>query len=152
MTRNQMIIRIKRDHEDVKIPQYESKGASGFDLAAYIESPVFIDPRTIGVIPTGLHFEVPIGFEIQIRSRSGLAANSGIMVLNSPGTIDSDYRGEVKVILINLGSERFKVSNGDRIAQAVVTIVQEVKLHDIGSKALSPSMRGSGGFGSTGLN
>ena len=74
------------------------------------------------------------------------------MVLNSPGTIDSDYRGEVKVILINLGSERFKVSNGDRIAQAVVTIVQEVTFHDIGSKPLSPSMRGSGGFGSTGIN
>jgi len=147
-----MIIRVKREHEDVKIPQYESKGASGFDLAAYIESPVFIDSRNIAVIPTGLHFEVPIGFEIQIRSRSGLAANSGIMVLNSPGTIDSDYRGEVKVILINLGSERFKVSNEDRIAQAVVTIVQEVKLHDIGSKPLTSSMRGSGGFGSTGTN
>ena len=129
-----MIIRIKRDSEEVKIPQYESKGASGFDLCAYVDSPVFIEPTSIVVIPTGLYFEIPIGFEIQIRSRSGLAANSGIMVLNSPGTVDSDYRGEVKVILINLGNERFKVSNEDRIAQAVVTIIQEVRLHDIGSK------------------
>lgn len=147
-----MIIRIKREHEDVKIPKYASKGASGFDLAAYVNTPVFIESRNIAVIPTGLYFEVPQGFEIQIRSRSGLAADSGIMVLNSPGTIDSDYRGEVKVILINLGSERFKVSNKDRIAQAVVTIVQEVNFHDIGSKPLTPSMRGEGGFGSTGIN
>jgi len=150
--RNQMKIRIKRDSEEVKIPKYESEGASGFDLCAYIDSPVFIESTSIAVIPTGLHFEIPIGFEIQVRSRSGLAANSGIMVLNSPGTVDSDYRGEVKVILINLGSERFKVSNEDRIAQAVVTIVQEVTFHDIGSKPLSRSMRGSGGFGSTGIN
>jgi dUTP pyrophosphatase len=150
--RNQMILRIKRDNKKIKTPIYESTGASGFDLCAYITTPVFIDPKDIVIIPTGLYFEVPVGFEMQIRSRSGLAASYGIMVLNSPGTIDSDYRGEVKIILINLGSERFKVSNGDRIAQGVVGIIQQVKLLDIGTKPLSPSMRGSGGFGSTGLN
>ena len=146
-----MILRVKRDSEKVKIPEYESPGASGFDLCAYIESPVFINSRDIAVIPTGLHFEILMGFEMQIRSRSGLAANSGVMVLNSPGTIDSDYRGEVKVILINLGHERFKVEPGDRIAQGVVTIVQQVNLHDIGIQNLTKTIRGSQGFGSTGV-
>ena len=146
-----MILNIKRDSEEVKIPEYESSGASGFDLHAFIENSVFIEPRDISIVPTGLHFDIPEGFEIQIRSRSGLAAKAGVMVLNSPGTIDSDYRGEVKVILINLGQERFKVAPGDRIAQAVVTIVQQVNLHDIGIKNLTQSIRGSQGFGSTGV-
>ena len=147
-----MILRIKRDSEKVQVPRYESRGASGFDLHAYITTPVFLEPKDIAVVPTGLYFEVPVGFEMQVRSRSGLAANSGIMVLNSPGTIDSDYRGEVKVILINLSSERFKVNNGDRIAQGVIAVVQQVQLKDIGSRSLVPSMRGSEGFGSTGIN
>ena len=146
-----MILNIKRDSEEVKIPEYESSGASGFDLHAFIENSVFIEPRDISIVPTGLHFDIPEGFEIQIRSRSGLAAKAGVMVLNSPGTIDSDYRGEVKVILINLGQERFSVKPGDRIAQAIVSTVHKVELQDIGLQNLTKSTRGSQGFGSTGV-
>ena len=143
---------VKRLNSKVNLPEYKTSGSSGMDLMAFIDSPIKIAPNTLELVPTGLSIAIPEDLEIQISPRSGLAAKSSIGVLNAPGTIDSDYRGEVKVILINLGSERFKVSNKDRIAQAVVTIVQEVNFHDIGSKPLTPSMRGEGGFGSTGIN
>ena len=144
-----MIVKIKREDIEVKIPEYESSGASGFDLHAYLDKSIWLEPRDLLVIPTGLFFEVPSCFEMQGRSRSGLAANHGIMVLNSPGTVDSDYRGEVKVILMNLGSHRFKVSPGDRIAQGVISSVQQVKFEE---EDLSITTRGNSGFGSTGTN
>jgi dUTP pyrophosphatase len=144
-----MYVPVKRVSSDVQMPEYQSEGASGFDLHAYMENSVFIEPRSINIIPTGLHFSIPSGYELQVRSRSGLAANQGVMVLNSPGTVDSDYRGEVKVILINLGNERVKITPGDRVAQGVVTSVEQVILQDI-EKELKASARGSKGFGSTG--
>jgi len=133
------------------MPKYQSKGASGFDFHAYIGTSVILEPKDISVIPTGLHFSIPTGYELQVRSRSGLAADWGIMVLNSPGTVDSDYSGEVRVILINLGSERFKICNGDRIAQGIVSKVQKAHLIDIDDTIKLPvTARGSDGFGSTG--
>ena len=144
-----MYVPVKRVSSDVQMPEYQSEGASGFDLHAYMENSVFIEPRDISIVPTGLHFSIPSGYELQVRSRSGLAANQGVMVLNSPGTVDSDYRGEVKVILINLGNERVKITPGDRVAQGVVTSVEQVILQDIETE-LKASTRGSEGFGSTG--
>ena len=146
-----MDIEVKRVGIGVQMPEYHSEGASGFDLHAYTAVPVILEPKDIGIIPTGLHFSIPAGYELQIRSRSGLAADWGVMVLNSPGTVDSDYVGEVKVILINLGSEEFKISNGDRIAQGVINKVRKVDLKDVeeGFK-LKETTRGSAGFGSTG--
>ena len=146
-----MNVKVFRDNSEVKMPMYQSEGASGFDLHAFIGNAVFIEPRDISIIPTGLHFSVPAGYELQVRSRSGLAAKEGVMVLNSPGTVDSDYRGEVRVILINLGSERVKISNGDRVAQGVIAAVEQVELKDTREEAeLKYSERGSNGFGSTG--
>jgi len=146
-----MDIQVKREASEVEMPEYKSEGASGFDLHAYIGTPVIIDSRDIAVIPTGLHFSIPAGYELQIRSRSGLAADWGVMVLNSPGTVDSDYTGEVRVILINLGRERYKVVNGDRIAQGVVNKVHRVSLIDTENTIKLPeTVRGSDGFGSTG--
>ena len=144
-----MIVKIKRENTEVDIPNYESQGASGFDFHAYLDKSVWLEPRDLRVIPTGLSFEIPSGFEMQVRTRSGLAANDGIVVLNSPGTVDSDYRGEVKIILMNLGSHRFKVSPGDRIAQGVICVVQQVRFEE---EELSITSRGSSGFGSTGTN
>ena len=144
-----MDIKVFKDDPEVQIPQYQSAGASGFDIHAFISNSVFIESRDIAIIPTGLHFSIPTGYELQVRSRSGLAAKEGIMVLNSPGTVDSDYRGEVRVILINLGTERFKVSNGDRIAQGVISTVQRVNLTNV-EEGLKLTTRGSDGFGSTG--
>ena len=132
------------------VPSYETLGSAGADIRAFLEESVTIKPFERAMIPTGLKFEIPLGYEMQIRPRSGLAAKSGITVLNTPGTIDSDYRGEVKIILINLGKDDFIVNNGDRIAQAVIAPVTQGKF--IVVNELSSTSRGEGGFGSTGKN
>ncbi|MBR1721238.1 MAG: dUTP diphosphatase [Treponema sp.] len=132
------------------IPQYKTEGAAGADICALLEESIIIKKGSFAMIPTGLFFEIPQGYEIQVRPRSGLAAKNGVTVLNTPGTIDSDYRGEVKVILINLGSEDFEVRNGDRIAQIVIAPVTRASFEQ--AQSLGETSRGSGGFGSTGRN
>jgi dUTP pyrophosphatase len=136
--------------EGLPLPAYQSEHAAGFDLLAAVpeDGALFLDPSDRVLVPTGLVFELPQGFEAQVRPRSGLALKHGITVLNSPGTIDADYRGEVKVLLINLGSERFLIQRGDRIAQAVIAPVTHVEI--VAADALSGTTRGGGGFGSTG--
>lgn len=131
------------------LPLYKTEGAAGADVCAFLKEPVTIEPGKIAMLPTGLFFEIPLGYEIQVRPRSGLAAKNGITVLNTPGTIDSDYRGELKVILINLGSQAFTVNNGDRIAQIILSpvTIADFRLTD----SLSDTERGEKGFGSTGL-
>ena len=141
-------ILIKRLSKEVSLPKYETAGSSGMDLAANIVGNISIDPGKTAIIPTGLALSVPKGFEVQIRPRSGLAAKKKISVLNTPGTIDSDYRGEIKVILINLGQETFKVEKGLRIAQMVVCPVVQAQIKEV--EDLSETERGKGGFGSTG--
>ena len=140
-------ILIKRLSKEVSLPKYETSGSSGMDLAANINTN--IDPGKIGIIPTGLSLSIPKGFEVQIRPRSGLAAKEKISVLNTPGTIDSDYRGEIKVILINLGENSFKIEKGLRIAQMVVCPIVKAKLKEVDN--LSSTKRGKDGFGSTGI-
>jgi dUTP pyrophosphatase len=136
--------------QGLPLPAYQSKDAAGLDLVAALASdaPVVLAPGTRAMIPTGLAFALPRGTEAQVRPRSGLAAKHGITVLNSPGTIDADYRGEVSVILINLGQEPVTIRRGDRIAQMVIATVTQARL--IQAKTLSPTERGAGGFGSTG--
>lgn len=134
---------------DAVPPSYKTAGAAGADVCAFLEAPVVIESGARAVIPTGLFFEIPEGYEIQVRPRSGLAAKNGVTVLNTPGTIDSDYRGEMKVILINTGSEPFTVNSGDRIAQLVVSPVVQAAF--VPSGTLSQTERGEGGFGSTGV-
>lgn len=137
-------------------PEYATSGSSGFDLRANLENTetIVIPVGKRVIVPTGLFFELPEGFEIQVRPRSGLAAKNGVTVLNTPGTVDADYRGEIKVILINLGDEPFEINHGDRIAQAVIASVigkNVVKLNKV--KEINENTdRGSGGFGSTGKN
>ena len=141
-------ILIKRLSKEVPLPKYGTSGSSGMDLAANINANIDIDPGKTAIIPTGLALSIPKGFEVQIRPRSGLAAKQKISVLNTPGTIDADYRGEIKVILINLGQETFKVEKGLRIAQMVVSPVVQAQLKEVDD--LSETERGKGGFGSTG--
>ena len=141
-------ILIKRLSDKVVLPKYETEGSSGLDLAAYINENVEIKPGSTVIIPTGIAVSIPKNFEIQIRPRSGLAAKSQISVLNTPGTIDADYRGELKVILINLGAKSFLVENGARIAQMVLCPIIKANLKEV--KTLEDTKRGSGGFGSTG--
>ena len=141
-------ILIKRLSKEISLPKYETAGSSGMDLAANIAGNINIDPGKTAIIPTGLALSVPKGFEVQIRPRSGLAAKKKISVLNTPGTIDSDYRGEIKVILINMGQETFKVEKGLRIAQMVVCPVVQAQIKEV--EDLSETERGKGGFGSTG--
>ena len=141
-------ILIKRLSKEISLPKYETAGSSGMDLAANIAGNISIDPGKTAIIPTGLALSVPKGFEVQIRPRSGLAAKQKISVLNTPGTIDSDYRGEIKVILINQGQETFKVEKGLRIAQMVVCPVVQAQIKEV--EDLSETERGKGGFGSTG--
>ena len=141
-------ILIKRLSKEVTLPKYETAGSSGMDLAANLDANINIEPGKTAVIPTGLAISIPRGFEIQIRPRSGLAAKKKISVLNTPGTIDADYRGEIKVILINLGHEIFKVERGHRIAQMVVCPVVQAQIKEVDD--LSKTERGKGGFGSTG--
>jgi dUTP pyrophosphatase len=132
----------------VPLPDYETAGAAGLDLRAAIDAPAMLPPGGRALVPTGLVLEIPEGFEGQVRPRSGLAARHGVTVLNAPGTIDSDYRGEVKVILVNHGAEPVSIDRGDRIAQLVVAPVSRVRL--VEADALGGSARGAGGFGSTG--
>ena len=142
-------ILIKRLSKNIILPKYETSGSSGLDLSANIKTPIKIEPGKTTIIPTGISVSIPKNFEIQIRPRSGLAAKNQITVLNTPGTIDADYRGEIKVILINLSKETFVVENGARIAQMVVCPVIKAKLKEVDS--LDNTSRGSGGFGSTGM-
>ena len=139
---------VKKLSPNVKLPAYKTSGASGMDLMAFIKSPVKIKPKTSCLIPTGLSIAFSEDYEIQIRPRSGLAAKSNISVLNTPGTIDSDYRGEIKVIIYNHGNEDFLVNNNDRIAQMILTPVIKMDLEE--TMELPETIRGEGGFGSTG--
>ena len=141
-------ILIRRLSKEVSLPKYETSGSSGMDLAAYINDNIDLDPGTSAVISTGLSVAIPKGFEVQIRPRSGLAAKKNISVLNTPGTIDADYRGEIKVILINLSDKKFVVENGLRIAQMVVCPIIQAQLEEVDE--LDSTIRGKGGFGSTG--
>ena len=141
-------ILIKRLSKQINLPKYETEGSSGMDLAANIESTIKIEPGKTSIIPTGISLTIPFGFEIQVRPRSGLAAKNQISVLNTPGTIDSDYRGEVKVILINLGEKPFIVEKGARIAQMVLCPIIKAKIREV--ESLEKTERGSAGFGSTG--
>ena len=131
------------------VPEYKTSGSAGADLRAYIKEPVILKPMQRRLIPTGLFVELPEGTELQVRPRSGLALKYGIMVLNTPGTVVYDYRGELCVLLINLGSEDFKIENGDRIAQAVIAEAEQAQF--IKKDKLSETERGSGGYGSTGI-
>ena len=139
---------IRKLSSEVKLPSYKTSGASGMDLMAYIKSSLTIKPKTSCLIPTGLSIAFSEDYEIQIRPRSGLAAKSNISVLNTPGTIDSDYRGEIKVIIYNHGNKDFLINNGDRIAQMILTPVIKMELEE--TNDLPKTIRGEGGFGSTG--
>tara|TARA_B100001057_G_scaffold445296_1_gene482873 strand:- start:32 stop:475 length:444 start_codon:yes stop_codon:yes gene_type:complete len=141
-------VQIKKLDPSVKLPAYKTDGASGMDLMAFIKEPITVKPKTSELIPTGLSIAFSKNYEIQIRPRSGLAAKNNISVLNTPGTIDSDYRGELKVIIFNHGNENFIIENGDRIAQMVLTPVLKIELQE--TKTLAETIRGEGGFGSTG--
>ena len=139
---------IKKLDPAVEIPNYKTTGASGMDLMAFIKEPIKLTPKTSCLVPTGLSVAFSEKYEIQIRPRSGLAAKSKISVLNTPGTIDSDYRGELKIILFNHGNKEFVVNNNDRIAQIVLVPVLKIDFEEV--EILPESFRGSGGFGSTG--
>ena len=139
---------IKKLDPSVELPAYKTNGASGMDLMAFIKEPINLKPHTSFLVPTGISVAFPSEFEIQIRPRSGLAAKNNISVLNTPGTIDSDYRGEIKVILYNHGDNDFLINNKDRIAQMILTPVIKMKLEE--TNDLPETIRGEGGFGSTG--
>ncbi len=139
---------IKKLNSSVKLPSYKTNGASGMDLMAWIEKPINLEPGKSCLVPTGLSVAFPKEYEIQIRPRSGLAAKNNISILNTPGTIDSDYRGEVKIILFNHGNENFIINKNDRIAQMVLTPIIKMELEE--TSELPDSIRGEGGFGSTG--
>jgi dUTP pyrophosphatase len=147
---NNPVIRIHKKDPKARLPQYESGGAAGADITARLPEERLIPSMGRALIPTGLVLEIPPGYEAQIRPRSGLAVRHGITVLNSPGTIDSDYRGELGIILINLGAESFTVKDGDRIAQLVVAPVSRAGITE--TELVSPTARGDGGFGSTGIS
>jgi len=139
---------VKKLDPKVQLPSYKTEGSSGMDLMAFVENPIKIAPNTSELIPTGLTVAIPNDLEIQIRPRSGLAAKSSIGVLNAPGTIDSDYRGELKIILFNHSKKDFVVNNNDRVAQMVLLTVLKVDFEEVDE--LPDTLRGSGGFGSTG--
>ena len=139
---------IKKLNSSVQLPSYKTSGASGMDLMAFIEKPIELKPGKSCLVPTGLSVAFSKEYEIQIRPRSGLAAKKNISVLNTPGTIDSDYRGELKIILFNHGSENFMINNNDRIAQMVLTPIIKMELEE--KNELPETIRGEGGFGSTG--
>jgi len=141
-------ILVKKFDKNIKLPIYKTSGSSGMDLMAYIKNKITINPGKIALIPTGIAVAIPENYEIQIRPRSGLAAKKGISVLNTPGTVDSDYRGEIKIILINLSRKSFIVKSGDRVAQMVVCPVVKGKLQEVNN--LPKTVRGKRGFGSTG--
>ena len=139
---------IKKLNPSVQLPSYKTSGASGMDIMAFIEKPINLEPGKSCLVPTGLSLAFPEEYEIQIRPRSGLAAKNNITVLNTPGTIDSDYRGELKIILFNHGKENFLINNNDRVAQMILTPIIKMELHE--TEELPETVRGEGGFGSTG--
>ena len=141
-------ILVQKFDKNVKLPVYKTSGSSGMDLVAHIKNKITIRPGKTAVIPTGIAVAIPKNYEIQIRPRSGLAAKKGISVLNTPGTVDSDYRGEIKVILINLSKKSFVIKSGDRIAQMILCPIVKAKMMEV--KRLSKTLRGKKGFGSTG--
>ena len=141
-------ILVKKFDKNIKLPTYETSGSSGMDLVAYIKNKITIKPSKTALISTGIAVAIPKNYEIQIRPRSGLAAKKGISVLNTPGTVDSDYRGEIKIILINLSKRPFIVKSGDRIAQMIVCPIVKGRLKVV--KKLPGTVRNKGGFGSTG--
>jgi dUTP pyrophosphatase len=139
---------IKRLNSNVVLPDYKTNGASGMDLMAFIESPIKVAPNSSYLVPTGLSIAFSEDYEVQIRPRSGLAAKNNVTVLNTPGTIDSDYRGEIKIIIFNHGKENFLINNKDRIAQMILTPVVKMEFEETDN--LPDTLRGEGGFGSTG--
>ncbi len=139
---------IKKSNTSVQLPSYKTNGASGMDLMAFIEKPINLEPGKSCLVPTGLSVAFSQEYEIQIRPRSGLAAKNNISVLNTPGTIDSDYRGEIKIILFNHSNDNFIINNNDRVAQMVLTPIIKMELEE--TNELPESIRGEGGFGSTG--
>ena len=139
---------VKKLNPKAELPKYKTVGSSGMDLMALIKNPITIKSQNSALIPTGLSIAIPEDTEVQIRPRSGLASKSNISVLNTPGTIDSDYRGEIKIILFNHGNEEFTVKNNDRIAQMILTPVLKAEFEEV--EELPKTVRGSGGFGSTG--
>ena len=141
-------ILVKKFDKNIKLPTYKTSGSSGMDLVAYIKNKITINPGKTAMIPTGIAVAIPKNYEIQIRPRSGLAAKKSISVLNTPGTVDSDYRGEIKIILINLSKKPFIIKSGDRVAQMILCPVVKGKLKVV--KNLPSTVRGKGGFGSTG--
>ena len=148
---NEVLIKYKRisnDFDHIPIPSYSTEGSSGMDIRAALNEPLLLKRNEMELIPTNLSVEIPIGFELQVRPRSGLAARHGIGILNSPGTIDSDYRGEIKIIIIHLGKDEFVIEPGDRIAQLVVSKIYRAIMEEV--EELNISDRGDGGFGHTG--
>jgi dUTP pyrophosphatase len=140
--------RLSNSFSDIPLPEYSTEGSSGMDIRAAVEDQIKVASGKVALVPTNLSAELPIGYEIQVRPRSGLAAKNGIGVLNSPGTIDSDYRGEIKVILFNFGENDFIINRGDRIAQLVIAEVILAEVKEVTD--LNTSIRGEGGFGHTG--
>ena len=141
-------ILVKKSNPAIELPSYKTNGASGMDLMAWVDNPIILKPGTSCLVPTGISVAFPQEYEIQVRPRSGLAAKNNISVLNTPGTIDSDYRGEIKIILFNHGNEDFIINNKDRIAQMVLTPIIKMQLEE--TNELPDTNRGKGGFGSTG--
>jgi dUTP pyrophosphatase len=139
---------VKKLNSAVKLPEYKTNGASGMDLIAFIKESITVKPKTSSLVPTGISVAFSEDYEIQIRPRSGLAAKYNISVLNTPGTIDSDYRGEIKIIIYNHGNTDFNINNGDRIAQMILSPVIKMELEE--TNDLPETIRGLGGFGSTG--
>jgi len=139
---------VKKLDPNVELPKYKTEGSSGLDLMAFIDNPIKISPNTSALVPTGISVAISNDLEIQIRPRSGLAAKSSVTVLNTPGTIDSDYRGEIKIILFNHGKEDFIIKNKDRVAQMILVPIIKIKFEEVDE--LPNTIRGSGGFGSTG--
>ena len=142
-------VKIKRLHSQAVFPQYQSLGAAGCDAVACLPDPLKLSTGERSAIPTGLSVEIPQGYEIQVRPRSGLAFKEGLTVINAPGTIDSDYRGEIKILVVNLGKGPVVIRHGDRIAQLVLQRVEQIRWEEV--EELGDSRRGAGGFGSTGL-
>ena len=146
---NTVNVKIKKlENFKGELPAYQSEGASGFDIRAQLNAPMVLNPGERAMVPTGLSFEIPLGFEIQARPRSGLAAKQGLTVLNTPGTIDADYRGEVKIIIINLGQEPVQIQDQERCAQLVIAPIYQAQFQVVDT--LGDTARGAGGFGSTG--
>ena len=139
---------VKKLNPNIELPKYKTEGSSGLDLMAFIDNPIKISPNTSALIPTGISVAISNDLEIQIRPRSGLAAKSNVTVLNAPGTIDSDYRGEIKIILFNHGKEDFIIKNKDRVAQMILVPIIKIEFEEVDE--LPNTIRGSGGFGSTG--